>query len=144
MMMNSKRRKGQQSYAKKKWLLIVLIILGIFIALNRFDLLPEQGAEYTEVFEISDKLTLADLKLTRHAQCRMDCRHIDKEEILEVLQQKKQNKKKTRKDERGFTYAFEGLSRDNQYIRVIIAPDKEKLVVVTVIDIDKNWSCDCD
>ncbi len=46
-------------------------------------------------------------------------------------------------NERGATYALEGYSNDKQHLRIIFAPEKERMVVVTCIDLDKEWQCDC-
>lgn len=78
-----------------------------------------------------------------HAQCRMKCRHIDESEVLEILETGKINESRIEQDDRGETYPLEGITHDNQFVRVVFAPKGKELVVVTVIDLNKDWYCDC-
>lgn len=81
---------------------------------------------------------------TKHARCRMDCRHIDEAEVQEILQQGRINYRKSepagRPDPK---YALEGTTRDGQQVRIVFAPAKRGMVVITVIDLGTEWSCDC-
>ena len=81
---------------------------------------------------------------SKHARCRMDCRHIDEEEVREILQNGKLNVAKIEEDSRGKRYPLEGKTHDNQNVRIIFAPKQEELVVVTVIDLDTEWQCNCE
>ena len=84
------------------------------------------------------------LILTNHARCRMDCRAITEGEIEEILHDGTINYDKSNlNDERGATFALEGYSHDHQHLRVIFAPKENEMVVVTCIDLDKDWQCDC-
>jgi len=80
---------------------------------------------------------------SRHAICRMDCRHIDESEVMEILENGQLNYEKIEEDNRGKTYPLEGITHDKQHVRIVFAPKKEDLVVVTVIDLEKDWDCDC-
>lgn len=80
---------------------------------------------------------------SKHARCRMDCRHIDESEVMEILQDGTLNMSKIEEDERGKTFPLEGTTHDRQHVRIIFAPKNNDLVVVTVIDLDKDWYCDC-
>jgi hypothetical protein len=84
-----------------------------------------------------------NLIFSKHAKCRMDCRNIDESEVKEILVKGKINHKKIQRDKRGMTYPVEGLTHDNQQVRIVFAPKGNALVVVTVIDLGKDWSCDC-
>ncbi len=83
---------------------------------------------------------------TKHGKCRMDCRSIDSLEVDEILKKGRINFKKSdttsikpcRKK-----YALEGTTRDNQLVRIIFSPCKDTQTVVTVIDMDTDWDCDC-
>lgn len=81
---------------------------------------------------------------TKHARCRMDCRHIDEAEVAEVLAKGRINYRKSepagRPDPK---YALEGNTHDGQQVRIIFAPAKRGMVVITVIDLDTDWSCNC-
>lgn len=86
----------------------------------------------------------AHLKLTKHAKCRMECRHITLQEIKEILQKGNENSAKSGEGNRGDkTHALEGYSTERQHIRVIVAPEHDEVVVITCIDLDKEWPCNC-
>lgn len=80
---------------------------------------------------------------SKHAKCRMDCRKIDESEVKDILKNGTINHKKIQNDKRGKTYPVEGYTRDKQHVRIVFAPKGEGLVVVTVIDLDTEWKCDC-
>ncbi|MEO6549091.1 MAG: DUF4258 domain-containing protein [Ferruginibacter sp.] len=80
---------------------------------------------------------------SKHARCRMDCRHIDETEVLEVLQKGQINYDKIEQSEKGKTIPLEAITHDRQNVRVVFAPKQNDLVVVTVIDLGKDWDCDC-
>ena len=84
-----------------------------------------------------------NLIFSKHAKCRMDCRKIDESEIREILKNGQINYKKIQNDKRGKTYPVEGYTHDKQHVRIVFAPKDDGLVVVTVIDLDTEWSCDC-
>lgn len=73
----------------------------------------------------------------------MACRHIDETEVNEILQNGSVNFSKIEKDNRGASYPLEGETPDGQHVRIVFAPHEKDIVVVTVIDIDKEWPCDC-
>jgi hypothetical protein len=83
---------------------------------------------------------------TKHAKCRMACRHLDKTEVREILEQGKVNLQKSN-DRPGTcpTYALEGRTHDGQMSRMVFAfcNDREAKVI-TVIDLDTDWKCDCE
>ncbi|MEO8415973.1 MAG: DUF4258 domain-containing protein [Ginsengibacter sp.] len=84
------------------------------------------------------------LVVTKHAHCRMDCRHISTGEIKEIIQGGNVNYAKSGRGSKGdATYALEGYTHEHQHIRVIVAPEHDGLVVVTCIDLDKEWPCNC-
>ena len=80
---------------------------------------------------------------SKHARCRMDCRHIDESEVEEILDEGTINYNKIEKNDKGKSYPLEGITHDKQHVRIVFAPKNENLVVVTVIDLDKDWYCDC-
>lgn len=85
----------------------------------------------------------ADYYFTKHARCRMKCRHITQEEVKEIVQKAQVNYKKSELDAaQGPKYALEGVtSRDNQHLRIIVAPKQRHLTIVTVIDLENEWEC---
>lgn len=85
----------------------------------------------------------SNLIFSKHAKCRMDCRKIDESEVREILKNGTINHKKIQSDKRGMTYPVEGYTLDKQHVRIVFAPKGDGLVVVTVIDLDTEWKCDC-
>ena len=95
-----------------------------------------------------DYLTLRSgnktITYSRHAKCRMDCRHIDESEVKEILATGEINYNKEETSEKGITYPLEGTTHDGQHVRIVFAPKENEIVVVTAIDLDKDWPCgDC-
>jgi Domain of unknown function (DUF4258) len=86
---------------------------------------------------------VARLIYTKHARCRMECRHIDETEVKEILDNGRVNYDKIEETDKGKSYPLEGVTHDKQHVRIVFAPKKENLVVVTVIDLDRDWHCDC-
>ncbi|HMI78761.1 MAG TPA: DUF4258 domain-containing protein [Ferruginibacter sp.] len=80
---------------------------------------------------------------SKHARCRMECRHIDESEVKEILEKGEINTSRIEKDEKGKSFPVEGITHDKQQVRIVFAPKNDALVVVTVIDLDRDWSCDC-
>jgi Domain of unknown function (DUF4258) len=84
-----------------------------------------------------------DIIFSKHARCRMDCRKIDESEVKAILKDGKINYQKIQSDKRGKTYPVEGYTGDGQHVRIVFAPKGDALVVVTVIDLETEWECDC-
>lgn len=123
---------------RHSWKLRIAAVAVIFIAIWGY----EQGGSKSENV-ISEDVSISDLKISKHAACRMNCRHISKDEILEVLKEGRMNRSKTRTGDRGSTYAYEGRTKDGQEVRIIVAPSKDNITIVTVIDLENEWNCDC-
>ena len=84
------------------------------------------------------------LEYSNHAKCRMQCRKISQAEVVALMQEGKINYNKSDlQNARCPRYAVEGVTADNQRTRIIFAQCNEKTTVVTVIDLDTEWSCDC-
>ena len=81
---------------------------------------------------------------TKHARCRMGCRHIDESEVQEILKNGTINFGKSEPAARPDPkYAFEGTTHDGQKVRIVFAPSQRGTVVITVIDLGNEWACDC-
>ncbi|HRE38427.1 MAG TPA: DUF4258 domain-containing protein [Chitinophagaceae bacterium] len=84
------------------------------------------------------------LEYSNHATCRMQCRKISKAEVEEIMQLGKINYNKSDlQNARCPRYALEGITKDNQRVRIIFAQCNEKTVVVTVIDLETDYQCNC-
>ncbi len=83
------------------------------------------------------------LDYTHHARCRMSCRHIDEDDVSSVLSHGERDPSRTRTDGRCPSHALHG-SEDGRRLRVVYAACETETLVVTVIDLDKEWDCACD
>ena len=84
------------------------------------------------------------LDYTKHALCRMDCRHITQEEIKYILQNGTINYRKSEANGHPCpTYALEGYPPGKQHLRVVFAQCDSKTKVVTCIDLDTEFECHC-
>jgi hypothetical protein len=84
------------------------------------------------------------LKYSNHAKCRMECRRISPAEVEEIMEDGKINYNKSDlQNKRCPRYALEGTTRDDQRVRIVYAQCNESTTVVTVIDLDTDWTCDC-
>ena len=84
------------------------------------------------------------LEYSNHAKCRMQCRKISQAEVEEIMQDGKINYNKSDlQNARCPRYAVEGVTGDDQEVRIVFAQCNEKTTVVTVVDLDTEWSCSC-
>ncbi len=126
---------------RKSTLALIVIIVTLIIIKLVFFGEPFEKSNSTEVESFRNT---SHLKLTKHARCRMDCRHITLQEIKEILQKGSENISKSGTGGKGDkTYALEGYSSEHQHIRVVVAPEVDDVVVITCIDLDKEWPCNC-
>lgn len=130
-----------KSWNTYRLIILVVIIIGFFISRTFFQKAHGPGIRPLRV-ELNRNID--NFILTRHAKCRMECRDITEEEIKEILHDGSINYMKSNlNDERGATYALEGYSHEHQHLRIVFAPKKDEMVIVTCIDLDKDWQCDC-
>ncbi|TNE92317.1 MAG: DUF4258 domain-containing protein [Deltaproteobacteria bacterium] len=90
------------------------------------------------------RLRAKPLAYTRHARCRMDCRHIREDEVDEILRVGKVAPDRTRHDGECTSYAVEGVTSDEQEVRIVYADCASETRVVTAIDLGEDWPCTCD
>jgi hypothetical protein len=84
------------------------------------------------------------LEYSNHAKCRMQCRKISQAEVEEIMQDGKINYNKSDlQNARCPRYAVEGITIDDQKVRIVFAQCNDKTEVVTVIDLDTDWTCHC-
>lgn len=118
-------------------LVILLLLLAGWIFINR----------KTSYFTDNESFSRNPEKLvyTRHARCRMDCRRITKEEVLDILKNGKLNPGKSDPHDRPCpSFALEGYTRqDGQHVRIVFARCGDLTKVITCIDLDREFSCNC-
>lgn len=84
------------------------------------------------------------LEYTRHARCRMQCRHITQVEVLHIMKNGRINYRKTDVNDRPCaTYALEGYTEDQQHVRIVFAQCQQVTKVVTCIDLESEVECEC-
>jgi hypothetical protein len=87
------------------------------------------------------------VKISRHAACRMDCRHIDAGEVQEIINLNKINQRKSNPKQEGKrcpSIAFEGFTkRDRQHLRIVVGDCDKRPILITVIDLKNNYRCSC-
>jgi hypothetical protein len=130
----------------------LLIIVVLFISLLLVKQCKKPGTQTTTPANTEQKESRglnrnpAAIHYSKHARCRMECRHISEAEVLDILKNGTIN---YRKSEIGDNpdckrkYAVEGKTNDNQRVRIIFAPCQSEMTVVTVIDLGKEWECEC-
>ncbi len=146
-------------HAMKK--LIPYVLLGVFLLVALLvKQYRDQGQPLPDSPVAREKKSTADSRnhldtfrdpeaeyfFTKHARCRMECRHITQKEVKEIVRNAEVNYRKSDlKAAEGPRYALEGYtSRDRQHVRIIVAPKQRHLSIVTVIDLDTEWNCpDC-
>ena len=149
---------------QSKTLLVLLAIAAVLMALymvirpNGDPVAPEHSTHTQNSDRSRDSPSPADddnretnfdrrpskIIYTKHARCRMGCRHIDETEVKEILERGRINHAKSDPASRPDpTYALEGRTNDGQEVRIVFAAADEGMVVITVIDLQKKWSCNC-
>jgi len=121
-----------------------LELIGLFVLLLVVYLLvrPSKGFPVQELIELDRNET--HIIYSKHAKCRMECRHIDKSEVIEILRKGTIDYKKSEVNNlKSPKFVIEGITHDEQHVRIIFAPVENAVVVVTVIDLKQDWPCDC-
>lgn len=133
-----------KNWLKYRLIFFAILIIGFFISRTVFPLFKTDNTPQITPINIGLNRNNEHLIFTKHAKCRMECRDITQEEVKEILHTGNINYTKSNASNKsGATYALEGYSIDKQHLRIIVAPEKENLVIVTCIDLDKEWQCDC-
>ncbi len=128
-------------------IIIILISLAIIFLRKK-----ENGKEETKTVKEKavnrnrgfDRRT-SFIKYSKHARCRMDCREITEQEVREIMAEGKINYHKSDLKSAGCPrYALEGRTTEEQRVRIIFAQCDDSTVVVTVIDLETDYECNCD
>ncbi|MGH2646485.1 MAG: DUF4258 domain-containing protein [Ginsengibacter sp.] len=128
---------------KRRNTIIVVVVLVALIIIKLVAFYKHNNVSRTSSDNDSFR-NAGHLILTKHAKCRMDCRHITEQEIKEIIHDGKVNYSKSGRGTKGDeTYALEGYSDEHQHLRIVVAPESDGLVVITCIDLDNEWQCNC-
>ena len=127
--------------------------LGLALALLLYVVVKQQqGKPGRENIRIETDAIVAEdfnrspqkITYSKHALCRMKCRYISDAEVRAILAKGTINTSKIQRSQKGISVPLEGRTSDGQKVRIVFAPKgKEEMVVVTVIDLEKEYSCDC-
>lgn len=138
----------------RKWIpyiLIVMMALAIFLVKNCNNrnnqdkpvVINDPASKKVNRDRGFDRRTTY-LEYSKHARCRMDCRNISKSEVEQIMREGKINYSKSDlKNARCPRYALEGRTSDDQRVRIVFAQCNESTVVVTVIDLETEFACNC-
>lgn len=142
--MNPKQRKNRASLIL---LVVMLLLYFLFFRKNNNNGNASRDDQYTTTSK-SDKrqkkFRQHAVYYTKHALCRMDCRQIDSSEVREILADGEINYAKSDlKSSPCPKYALEGITHDKQRVRVIVGDCDSRASIVTVIDLDHEFECDC-
>ena len=116
----------------------VIIIIGIILLFFNFrDVVNVDNESFTR--------SPVELQYTRHARCRMDCRQITEAEVRDILANGSINTRKSDPADKPCpTWALEGYTRqDGQHVRIVFAQCSGVTRVVTCIDLDREFNCNC-
>jgi hypothetical protein len=115
-------------------LLLVLILLIVFIYKRWQEPVRREAFDRHPVH----------LYYTKHALCRMDCRHISREDIKEIMEKGIINFNKSNRYDRPCpTFALQGETDDGEKIRVIFAQCSDETKVVTCYNLEEDFECHC-
>lgn len=136
--------------SKNRNQLIFLVLLCLLASVVKFyKSTPKSTSQETVSYNektAHQNVISPDEKLvyTKHAKCRMECRHITEEEIREVILEGTINEQKSN-DRPGDcpTYSLEDDTKEGQHLRIVFAKCADVTKVVTCIDRGKEFDCDC-
>jgi len=137
---------------KKALPLILLVILAITLffikrCTHGSSSTPKSGSGSTPAEINRDRgfdRRVSYLQYSNHAKCRMQCRHITQSEVEAAMRDGKINYRKSDvQNTRCPRYAVEDNTKDGQHVRIVFAQCDNYTEVVTVIDLDTEWTCDC-
>lgn len=136
----------------RKWIpyliILVLAIILFFVKRNQ----PEDKTRPKVTTDKKDNVNrnrgfdrrVSYIEYTEHAKCRMQCRKISQAEVEEIMKEGKINYTKSDVNDRPCpTYALEGVTQDNQRVRIVFAQCDLKTKVITSIDLNTDWECHC-
>ncbi len=130
-------------------------ILAILVATGGYYLRQNNKAETvgqnTETPGIPKEITRDELvwagkpvTVTKHGHCRMDCREIDAYEVQQILLKGQKNVAKSKPNDTPCpSTALEGVTRDGQRVRIVVSDCGSTAKLVTVIDLETDYKCDC-
>jgi len=115
-------------------LIVVLLFLAAFILIRSHE--PRRGEAFNR--------HPGHLSYSRHAQCRMDCRHISPQDIADIMEKGIINFNRSNRNGRPCpTFALQGLTSGGATLRVVFAQCREETKVVTCYNLREEFECHC-
>ena len=115
-------------------LFLLLLVFGYFLKKRWHEPVPREALDRHP----------ARIAYTRHARCRMDCRHISEADIRSVLERGVINLAKSDARERPCpTLAVQGETAGGESIRVILAQCPSETRIITCYNLHKEFECHC-
>lgn len=143
-MTQSQKPKSKGSTAT---LIIMLVLLAIVFGIKKY---KESKQSYPERTTTTTEGDWRHLKLvyTKHARCRMECREISEAEVEFILSNGTVNEAKSKEENEEAdghcpSYALEGNTKDGQHVRIVYGACTKITKVITVIDLDRDHTCNC-
>ena len=134
---------GKRAQTNRQQSIITLVVLGLVLIFYLF--FGRNGCHKQPIDHREKAFRHNNISYTKHARCRMDCRHINEKEVKEILDKGEIN---YRKSEIQTTpcpkYALEGMTEENQHVRLIVGDCENEAVIITVIDLDHEFECQCE
>jgi hypothetical protein len=116
-------------------LCLLLAIIFIFISRTRQE--PRAG----EIFNRHP----SHLDYTKHALCRMGCRHISKYDIKTIMEKGIINLGRSDLNDKPCpSFALQGSTENGESLRVIFAQCNGETRVVTCYNLKQDFACDCE
>lgn len=116
--------------------LIIILIILVYAALRWYVLEPRKKEAFNR--------HPSHLIYTHHALCRMDCRHISKEDIDEVMETGIIFLNKSNMNDKPCpTFALQGYTKEHEDVRVIFAQCTDVTKVITCYNLHKEFECHC-
>lgn len=128
----------------KKFLLIVVILLLAALLYDRWQNISSYKED--ESIRNSQKFDrrVSKIKFSANAICRMNCRSVSKTDVEDIMRTGEINYAISNVANKPCpTFALEGYTTANQYIRVIFAQCDNDTEVVNCIDLKKEVECSC-
>ncbi len=97
---------------------------------------PSPKLTRTELLHrVRDAVQSGDYRVLPHARQRCTERDVSVPDIEHVLENGHVVPRRDRRDERGWTYCFEGTTIDSHEVRIVVAFE-DRMLVVTVVRLD--------
>lgn len=114
--------------------ILIIILLAVFIFKRWREPFPKEAFDRHP----------SHIYYTKHALCRMDCRHISKEDIAEIMDKGIINFNKSNKADKPCpTFALQGETHEGEKIRVIFAQCGDETKIITCYNLEEDFECHC-